>query len=205
METDLAEEELRARRSAPPVIGLALAFLAMGVVAVVPAAEAGSREEAVIAAYLEAWYSGDYEGAMALRAPQPIRTGPPEERARAETRYQALLGARVEVLECEPLPPRTRRCLVTYANALNDSVGSSPALVSLQFGMDGGLVQFVAGPYLEDEGLADSFRRYAEAFLLQRYEDACDDGPGYQDGDCAVLIRGHIEGWAEWHRVETRG
>ena len=67
-------------------------------------------ERRLIEAHLEAWYGGDFDAADALRAPERLRAGPSEERARDEVAYQAVLQATTELLDCVPLPPSTVRC-----------------------------------------------------------------------------------------------
>lgn len=156
----------------------------------------------LIEAHLEAWYGGDYETAESLRAPQTLRTGPPEERARDEVEYQALLAAEGELLTCEPLPPSTMRCDVAYSNVLNQAVGQKPAVVPVQVGVEDGRILFVAGPYLEDESLSRSFRRFAELHFAAEFSAACVDEPGFQPPSCAELKLDKLEDWASWHRIQ---
>lgn len=179
---------------------LAAALLAIG--------EAGGvnlshlPERRLVQAHLDAWYGGDFDTANSLRAPERLRTGPTEERARDEVEYQASLGAEAELLGCEMLPPATMRCDVTYSNALNDAVGKEAAVVTQQFGISDGRLLFVAGPYLEDEALTDSFRVFANLLFPFDYELACREEPGFQLPSCAEFKLAHLEDWASWHRIE---
>lgn len=157
---------------------------------------ATGSDRRLIEAHLAAWYGGDFDAANALRAPERLRTGPSEERAREEVAYQAALGAGTELLDCERLPPSTLRCDVAYSNALNDAADLPPAIVSQQFGIEDGRILFVAGPYLEDEGLTASFRRFAEVEFPVEYADACFEEPNYQTVACAELKLAHLEEWA---------
>lgn len=159
-------------------------------------------ERSVIEAHLDAWYGGDYDAASALRAPERIRTGPSEERARGEVEYQAALEADTELLRCEPLPPSTLRCDVSYSNLLNEAVGKPAAIVAQQFGMEDGRILFVAGPYLEDDLLTDSFRRFAELLFPQDYDASCNEEPSYQPRECADFKLAHLEDWSSWHQIE---
>jgi hypothetical protein len=159
-------------------------------------------ERRLIEAHLDAWYGGDFEAASDLRAEQKLRTGPSEERARAEVEYQAELGASTRLLGCEPLPPSTFRCDVSYTNALNEAAGREPAVVAQQFGIEQGRILFVAGPYLEDEFLTDSFRRFAELLFPTDYDASCAEEPGYQPLECADFKLAHLEDWASWHQIE---
>ncbi len=163
---------------------------------------ANGSDRRLIEAHLAAWYGGDFDVANALRAPERLRTGPSEERARAEVAYQAALEAGTELLDCERLPPSTLRCDVAYSNALNDAADLPPAIVSQQFGIEDGRILFVAGPYLEDEALTASFRRFAEVDFPSEYSDACFEEPNYQTVACAELKLAHLEEWAAWHRIE---
>jgi hypothetical protein len=159
-------------------------------------------ERRLIEAYLDAWYGGDFDAADALRAPERLRTGPSEERAREEVDYQAALEADTELLGCSPLPPSTMRCDVAYSNALNVAVGEDPAVISQQFGIDDDQVLFVAGPYLEDESLTASFRLFANLLFPTEYADACFEEPNLQSRECAELKLAHLEDWASWHRID---
>ena len=161
-------------------------------------------ERRLIAAHLDAWYGGDYDRADGLRAEQRLRTGPSEQRARAEVEYQAAVGAQTELLGCELLPPSTFRCDVSYANLLNEAVDSQPATVPQQFGVEDGRILFVAGPYLDDERLRTSFRRFAELLFPTEYEAWCAEEPGYQRLECALFKQEHLEDWASWHQIEYR-
>jgi hypothetical protein len=161
-------------------------------------------ERRLIEGHLAAWYGGDFEAASELRAEQKLRTGPSEERARAEVEYQAMMGASTELLGCEQLPPSTFRCDVSYANALNRAVGKEPALVAQQFGIEGGQILFVAGPYLDDEVLTDSFRKFADLLFGVDYDASCAEEPGYQSPECARFKLAHLEDWASWHLIEYR-
>jgi hypothetical protein len=159
-----------------------------------------SSYEPLIQAHLDAWYGGDFEAAMRLRAAERLRTGPPEDRVRGELAYQAMLGARAEVVGCEPLPPETVRCEVTYSNALIEAVGQAPIVLSQQFGIRDGLLVFVAGPYLEDVEVTASFREYALQSFPADYEDACVTEPNYQPPECAALKLSRMGDWAVWHQ-----
>jgi hypothetical protein len=159
-------------------------------------------ERRLIEAHLEAWYGGDFDGANALRAPERLRTGPSEERARDEVEYQQTLGATTEVLECVPLPPSTIRCDVAYSNALNEAVRKAPAVMSQQFGVEDGRLLFVAGPYLEDETLSASFRKFATLLFPAEYQAVCVEEPNFQRPICAEFKLAHLEDWASWHRIE---
>jgi hypothetical protein len=159
-------------------------------------------ERRLIGAHLDAWYGGDFEAASELRAEQKLRTGPSEERARAEVEYQAALGASTELLWCEALPPATLRCDVSYSNVLNEAVGKDPAIAAQQFGIEDGRILFVAGPYLDDELLTDSFRTFADLLASEEYVAACSDEPAYQTPDCANFKLDHLDDWADWHQTE---
>jgi len=159
-------------------------------------------ERRLIEAHLEAWYGGDFDAAHALRAPERFRTGPSEERSRAEVEYQAMLEATTELLGCSPLPPSTIRCDVAYSNALNEAVRKAPAVMSQQFGVEDGRLLFVAGPYLEDETLTASFRTFANLLFPAEYQAACVEEPNFQRPICAEFKLAHLEDWASWHRIE---
>lgn len=159
-------------------------------------------ERRLIEAHLESWYGGDFDAANALRAPQRLRTGPSEERSRAEVEYQAMLGATTELLGCVSLPPSTIRCDVAYGNVLNDAVDKAPAVVSQQFGIEDGRILFVAGPYLEDETMTASYARFANLLFREEYEAACVEEPTFQGLACAEFKLAHLEDWASWHRIE---
>jgi hypothetical protein len=159
-------------------------------------------ERRLIEAHLDAWYGGDFQAADGLRADQRLRTGPSEERARAEVGYQGRMEADTELLGCEPLPPSTFRCEVSYSNVLNVAVGQSAAIVAQQFGIEDDRILFVAGPYLEDEMMTTSFKRFAELLFPEDYHDSCAEEPGYQTPECAEFKREHIEDWASWHQIE---
>jgi len=183
------------------VVGLlAATMLAVG--------ESGGRdimkqsELRLIETHLEAWYGGDFDGANELRAPERLRTGPSEDRARDEVEYQQTLEATTEVLECLPLPPSTIRCDVAYSNALNEAVEKPPAVVSQQFGVEDGRLLFVAGPYLQDETLTASFRTFANLMSPAEYQSACAEEPNFQRPICAEFKLAHLEEWASWHRIE---
>lgn len=158
-----------------------------------------SSHELLIQAHLDAWYGGDFEAAISLRAVERLRTGPPEDRVRGELDYQAMLGARAELVGCEPLPPETVRCDVAYSNALIEAVGQAPIVLSQQFGIRDGLLVFVAGPYLEDVEVTASFREYALESFPAEYEDACVTEPNYQPPECATLKLSRMGDWAVWH------
>jgi hypothetical protein len=159
-------------------------------------------ERSLIEAHLDAWYGGDFEAANKLRAEQRLRTGPSEERARAEVAYQASMEAQTELLGCEKLPPSTFRCDVSYSNLLDEALGDEAAIVTQQFGVQEGRILFVAGPYLDDELLTDSFRRFAELLFPEGYHESCSEEPGYQRPGCADFKREHLEDWASWHQIE---
>ena len=159
-------------------------------------------ERRLIEAHLDAWYGGDFDGADALRAPERLRTGPSQERARDEVEYQALLGATTELLDCAPLPPSTLRCDVAYSNLLNEAVEKAPAVVSQQFGIEGGRILFVAGPYLEDETLTVSFQSFASLMFPDDYQASCFEEPNFQRPACADFKLAHLDDWASWHRIE---
>jgi hypothetical protein len=74
--------------------------------------------------------------------------------------------------------------------------------VAQQFGIEQGRILFVAGPYLEDEFLTDSFRRFAELLFPTDYDASCAEEPGYQQLECAVFKLAHLEDWASWHQIE---
>ena len=179
---------------------LAAAALAIGELGDISLSHTAERR--LIEAHLDAWFGGDFETASSLRAPEQIRTGPSEERARSEVEYQAMLEAEVELLGCELLPPATMRCDVSYRNILNQAVGKEPAVVTQQYGISGGQLLFVAGPYLEDESLTDSFRQFATLLFLTDYQVACSEEPNYQRPSCAEFKLAHLEDWASWHRIE---
>jgi hypothetical protein len=183
------------------VVGvLAAATLAIGELGGVSLSQPDERR--LIEAHLEAWFGGDFETASSLRAAERIRTGPSDERARSEVEYQAMLGAEAELLACELLPPATMRCDVSYSNTLNQAVGKEPAVVTQQYGITEGHLLFVAGPYLEDELLTASFRRFATLLFPTDYEAACLEEPNYQRPSCAEFKLAHLEDWASWHRIE---
>lgn len=179
---------------------LAAAALAIGELGGVSLSHPGERR--LIEAHLDAWFGGDFETANSLRAPEQIRTGPSEERARSEVEYQAMLEAEAELLACELLPPATIRCDVSYSNTLNQAVGKEPAVVTQQYGITDGLLLFVAGPYLEDELLTVSFRHFATLLFPTDYQAACLEEPNYQLPSCADFKLAHLEDWASWHRIE---
>jgi hypothetical protein len=179
---------------------LAAAALAIGELGGISLSHPGERR--LIEAHLDAWFGGDFETAGSLRAPEQIRTGPSEERGRSEVEYQAMLGAEVELLGCELLPPATMRCDVSYANTLNQAVGKEPAVVTQQYGISDGHLLFVGGPYLEDELLTDSFRQFAALLFPTDYQVACLEEPNYQRPSCAEFKLAHLEDWASWHRIE---
>ena len=159
-------------------------------------------ERRLIQTHLAAWYGGDFDAAHALRAPDRLRTGPSDERSRAEVEYQAMLEATTELLGCASLPPSTIRCDVAYGNVLNEAVDKAPAVVSQQFGIEDGRILFVAGPYLEDERLTASYRRFANLLFPEAYEAACAEEPNFQGPTCAEFKLAHLEDWASWHRIE---
>jgi hypothetical protein len=138
-------------------------------------------ERRLIEAHLESWYGGDFDAANALRAPQRLRTGPSEERSRAEVEYQAMLGATTELLGCVSLPPSTIRCDVAYGNVLNEAVGKVPAVVSQQFGIEDGRILFVAGPYLEDERMTASYARFANLLFRETTRPRVSRSPTSRD------------------------
>ena len=203
-----APDERQSRRTAgrrhsvsAAIVGvLAAATLAIGETGGVDLSNLSERR--LIEAHLAAWYGGDFEGASALGAEQKLRTGPSEERARAEVEYQAALEAEAELLKCESLPPSTFRCEVSYSNVLNEAVGKPAAIVDQQFGIGDDGILFVAGPYLEDELVTGSFRRFAELLFPEDYETSCSDEPSYQLPDCADFKLSHLEDWASWHQIE---
>jgi hypothetical protein len=158
-------------------------------------------ERRLIQGYLDAWYGGDFEAATGLRQPDRLRTGPSEERSRGEVEYQALLGAQVEVLACEELPPKTIRCEVSYSNRLTETLGAEPAVVAQQFGLQDGRIAFVAGPYLHDERLTASFGRFATELFPAEYEEGCIEEPNYQPPGCARFKLAHLDEWVAWHRM----
>jgi hypothetical protein len=185
------------------MVAAVIGALAAGTLLLVGEGNAGMSplsHKNLIQAHLDAWYGGDFETAHSLRAPERVRTGPSEDRVRAEVAYQATLHARAEVLDCEELPPSTIRCDVAYSNALNEAVEAAPAIVAQQFGMSDGLLLFVAGPYLEDEELTASFREFANQQFPSEYEEACVDEPNYQPPGCGELKMRHLDDWAAWHR-----
>jgi hypothetical protein len=159
-------------------------------------------ERRLIVAHLDAWHGGNFDAADDLRAEQQLRTGPSEERARAEVAYQSAMGAQTDLLDCEALPPSTFRCDVAYSNVLNDAVGKPAAIVPQQFGIEDGRILFVAGPYLDDELLTDSFRTFAVLLFPEDYGASCTDEPGYQSPGCAAFKQAHLEDWASWHEIE---
>jgi hypothetical protein len=163
---------------------------------------ANRSERRLIEAHLRAWYGGDFDAAAALKAPERLRTGPSEERARDEVRYQAMLGATTELLDCVSLPPSTVRCDVAYSNVLNEAVDKTPAVVSQQFGVEDGRILFVAGPYLEDEQLTASYQWFSNLLFPEDYEAACVEEPNFQSPACAEFKLAHLEDWASWHRIE---
>jgi hypothetical protein len=179
---------------------LAAATLAVGESGGVALTQLSERR--LIVAHLEAWHGGDFEAADDLRAEQRLRTGPSEERARAEVDYQAAMGAQAELLGCEALPPSTYRCDVSYFNLLNHAVGKPAAIVPQQFGIEDGRILFVAGPYLDDELLTDSFSTFAVLLFQQDYTASCADEPGFQTPECAEFKQEHLEDWASWHEIE---
>ena len=159
-------------------------------------------ERRLIEAHLEAWYGGDFDAADALKASERLRTGPTEERSRAEVEYQAMLEATTELLDCASLPPSTVRCDVAYSNILNEAVDKTPAVVSQQFGIGDGRILFVAGPYLEDEQLTASFEWFSTLLFPVDYRAACVEEPNFQNHACAEFKLAHLEDWASWHRIE---
>jgi hypothetical protein len=163
---------------------------------------ANLSERRLIESHLEAWYGGDFDAADALRAPQRLRTGPSEERSRAEVEYQAMLEATTELLDCVPLPPSTIRCDVAYSNILNEAVDKAPAVVSQQFGIEEGRILFVAGPYLEDEQLTASYKWFSNLLFPDDYQAACVEEPNFQRPVCAEFKHAHLEDWASWHMIE---
>ena len=163
---------------------------------------ANRSERRLIEAHLEAWYGGDFDAAAALKAPERLRTGPSEERAREEVRYQAMLGATTQLLDCVSLPPSTVRCDVAYSNILNEAVGKPPAVVSQQYGIEDGRILFVAGPYLEDEQLTASYQWFSNLLFPEDYGAACVEEPNFQRPACAEFKLAHLEDWASWHRIE---
>jgi hypothetical protein len=184
------------------VVGiLAAATLAIGENGGLDLANQSERRR-LIEAHLDAWYGGDFDAAAALKAPQRLRTGPSEERARDEVRYQAMLGATTELLDCVSLPPSTVRCDVTFSNILNEAVDKAPAVVSQQFGIEEGRILFVAGAYLEDEQLTASYQWFATLLFPDDYGDACVEEPNFQSPACAEFKLAHLEDWASWHRIE---
>lgn len=160
-------------------------------------------ERNLIEAHLGAWYGGGFDAADALWAPERLSTGPSQERERAEVEYQAALGATTELLGCDPLPPSTMRCEVAYSNVLNEAVEDEPAVVPQQFGIENDRILFVAGPYLEDETLAASFRWFANLLFPLDHRAACVEEPNYQPLECAEFKLAHLEDWASWHRIEA--
>jgi hypothetical protein len=112
------------------------------------------------------------------------------------------MDAEAELLGCEALPPSTYRCDVSYTNLLNHAVGKPAAIVPQQFGIEHGRILFVAGPYLDDEVLTDSFRTFAVLLFPQEYTDSCADEPGFQSPECADFKQAHAEDWASWHEIE---
>jgi hypothetical protein len=197
-----------ARRSPSPTHWVSAAIvgvLAVTTLAIGQSGEADLMKQSdleIIEDHLDAWYGGDFDGANALRAPERLRTGPPEERVRDEVEYQQTLGATTDVIECVPLPPSTIRCDVAYSNALNEAVRKPPAVVSQQFGVEDGRLLFVAGPYLEDETLTASFRKFANLLFPGEYEAACVEEPNFQRPACAEFKLAHLEDWASWHLIE---
>jgi hypothetical protein len=157
-----------------------------------------SAEERLVQAYLGAWYGGDFDAAQELRAPERLRTGPSESRSRDEVEYQALLGGRVEIGDCEGLPPSTLRCEVAYWNALSDAVGAEPTVVSQQVGIADGSILFVAGPYLEDTALTASFREFSIEQHPDEYDQACIEEPNFQPPSCARFKLRHLDEWVAW-------
>ena len=195
------------RRSAGPRHWLLATIVGVLAAATLAIGESGGdlmnlSERRLIEAHLEAWYGGDFDAAEALRAPTPLRTGPSEERARDEVAYQAILGASTELLDCESLPPSTLRCDVAYSNLLNDAIEKAPAVVSQQFGIEGGRILFVAGPYLEDERLTASYQWFSNLLFPVEYQAACVDEPNFQMPACAEFKVAHLDDWASWHRIE---
>ena len=183
------------------VVGiLAVATLAVGESGGLDLANRSERR--LIEAHLEAWYGGDFDAAAALKAPERLRTGPSEERAREEVRYQAMLGATTQLLDCVSLPPSTVRCDVAYSNILNEAVGKPPAVVSQQYGIEDGRILFVAGQYLEDEQLTASYQWFSNLLFPEDYGAACVEEPNFQRPDCAEFKLAHLEDWASWHRIE---
>ena len=179
---------------------LAAATLAIGESGGVDLANLSERR--LIEAHLEAWYGGDLDAADALRAPERLRAGPSDERARDEVAYQAALEATTELLDCVSLPPSTLRCDVAYSNILNEAVEKAPAVVSQQFGIEGERILFVAGPYLEDEQLTASYQWFANLLFPDDYQAACVEEPNFQPPSCAEFKLAHLEDWASWHRIE---
>ena len=198
----------RRRAGAPSLIAALLIGLA-SLLAVLAMADGGRlpvfTEKQLIQSHLDAWYGGDFDTADSLRAPERIRTGPSDERAREEVAYQSILGARAEVLGCERLPPETVRCDVAYSNALDQAAEDQPVVLAQQFGIRDGLILFVAGPYLEDAELSRSFGEYANRLFPDAYEEACIDGPNYQRPACAHVKLLHLEDWAAWHISGEQG
>lgn len=186
--------------SAAVVGALAAATLAIGESGGVDLTNLSERR--LIVTHLDAWHGGDFGAADGLRAEQKLRTGPSEQRARAEVEYQLAMEAETELLGCETLPPATFRCDVSYSNLLNEAVGKDPAIVPQQFGIEDGRILFVAGPYLDDEVLTDSFRTFAVLLFPEDYRASCADEPGYQTPDCAAFKQAHVEDWASWHEIE---
>jgi hypothetical protein len=203
-----APERSRPHRSAGRRHWISAAIVGVLAAATLAIGESGGvdvmhlSERRLIEAHLDAWYGGDFEAASEMRAEQKLRTGPTEERARAEVEYQAALGATTELFGCEPLPPSTFRCDVSYSNALNEAVGKEPAVVAQQFGIEEGRILFVAGPYLDDELLTDSYREFADLLFPTEYDASCADEPGYQQPQCALFKLAHLEDWASWHLIE---
>ena len=194
-------------KGGPPGIGLGLRLLLVALALVVGysliqlverPSVSESAQDRLIQAHLDAWYGGDFETADSFRSPERVRTGPSERRARGEVEYQAMLQARVEILDCGQLPPETVRCDVAYSNLLNEAVGKAPVVLAMQFGIRDGLLLFVSGPYLEDEELTASFRDYATQVFPDAYHDACVEEPNLQPPSCAVLKLSRLSDWAAW-------
>lgn len=198
----------RPRRSPGPAHWVSAAIVGVLATATLAIGERGGMDLMtqsdlrLIEAHLEAWYGGDFDGAQALRAPERLRTGPSEQRARDEVQYQQTLVATTDILECVPLPPSTIRCDVAYSNVLNEAVQKPPAVVSQQFGVEDGRLLFVAGPYLEDETLTASFRKFANLLFPADYQAACVEEPNFQEPICAEFKLTHLDDWASWHRIE---
>lgn len=152
--------------------------------------DAGSMTDLeAIQAGVEAFYSGDVERAVELfELPAPHD----DDWIRRESRYQALIGGRLDLNCTELVEPGAFSCLGPYHNVFTDAIGwvDTPG-DQIRISVVGGVITqfgFPVHSFLEG-GLAE--------FLAESGSGDPDCGVEHLT-DCALVVLGEVDAWAAW-------